>query len=335
MFGAGLIKLRGDECWTELRCLDFHYETQPNPGPLSPLFHFAPAWTRTAGVLLNHLAELIAPFGVFGPRRVRLVAGIVIVTFQSILILSGNLSFLNWLTLLIALACFDDGVFLRLVPRTHRPRLLSLKLAVAEPSRARRMTLLGLAIAIGALSLNPIVNLLSSRQLMNASFEPFNLVNTYGAFGSVSRERHEVVLEGTLGTPDDPNAVWREYEFPCKPGDVQRRPCLITPYHYRLDWQLWFAGLSNFQREPWIVHLAYLLLRGEPTLKSQLALDPFPDRPPRFVRARLYRYTFAPLGVRGVYWQRERIDEYLQPLSLGHVDFRRFLQRHGWLAAEP
>jgi hypothetical protein len=335
MFGAGLIKLRGDECWTELRCLDFHYETQPNPGPLSSLFHFAPAWTRTAGVLLNHLAELIAPFGVFGPRRVRLVAGIVIVTFQSILILSGNLSFLNWLTLLIALACFDDGVFLRLMPRAQRSRLLSLKRAAAEPSRARRMTVLGLALVIGALSLNPIVNLLSSRQLMNASFEPFNLVNTYGAFGSVSRERHEVVLEGTSGAPDDPNAVWREYEFPCKPGDVRRRPCLITPYHYRLDWQLWFAGLSNFQREPWIVHLAYQLLRGEPTLKSQLALDPFPDHPPRFVRARLYRYTFAPLGERGVHWHRNLIDEYLQPLSLDHVDFRHFLEMHGWLAAEP
>jgi hypothetical protein len=242
---------------------------------------------------------------------------------------------LNWLTLLIALACFDDGVFLRLMPRAQRSRLLSLKRAAAEPSRARRMTVLGLALVIGALSLNPIVNLLSSRQLMNASFEPFNLVNTYGAFGSVSRERHEVVLEGTSGAPDDPNAVWREYEFPCKPGDVRRRPCLITPYHYRLDWQLWFAGLSNFQREPWIVHLAYQLLRGEPTLKSQLALDPFPDHPPRFVRARLYRYTFAPLGERGVHWHRNLIDEYLQPLSLDHVDFRHFLEMHGWLAAEP
>lgn len=335
MFGAGLIKLRGDACWTELRCLDFHYETQPNPGPLSALFHFAPAWTRTAGVLFNHLAELIAPFGVFGPRRVRLVAGIVIVTFQSILILSGNLSFLNWLTLLIALACFDDGVFARLVPARYRSRLLSLRRDMAEPSRARRMTLLGLAIGIGALSLNPLVNLLSSRQRMNASFDPFRLVNTYGAFGSVSRERHEVVIEGTRDTPDDPAAVWREYEFPCKPGDVRRRPCLITPYHYRLDWQMWFAGLSNFQREPWIVHLAYQLLRGEPALKTQLAVDPFPDRPPRFVRARLYHYTFAPLGERGTFWHRELMDEYLQPLSLDHVEFRQFLDRHGWLTPEP
>lgn len=335
MFGAGLIKLRGDACWTELRCLDFHYETQPNPGPLSAWFHSAPAWTRTAGVLFNHLAELVAPFGVFGPRRVRLVSGIVIVTFQSILILSGNLSFLNWLTLLIALACFDDGVFRRLMPRRFHPRLLSLRRECGEPSRARRMTLLGLAIVIGALSLNPLVNLLSSRQLMNASFDPFNLVNTYGAFGSVSRERHEVVLEGTSGSPDDPSAVWREYEFPCKPGDVRRRPCLITPYHYRLDWQMWFAGLSNFQREPWIVHLAYLLLRGEPTIKSQLAFDPFADRPPRFVRAQLYRYRFAPLRERGVHWQRERLDEYLAPLSLEHPEFRRFLAQHGWLDSEP
>jgi hypothetical protein len=166
---------------------------------------------------------------------------------------------------------------------------------------------------------------------MNSSFNPFLFVNTYGAFGSVERIRHEVVLEGTGGDASDPRAVWQEYEFPCKPGDVRRSPCLITPYHYRLDWQLWFAGLSSFQREPWIVHLAYQLLRGEQGIKRLLARDPFPERPPRFVRARLYRYRFARDRARGQYWERELEDEYLRPLWLGHPDFRRFLARNGWL----
>ncbi|HXK19741.1 MAG TPA: lipase maturation factor family protein, partial [Polyangiaceae bacterium] len=116
MFGAGLIKLRGDACWTDLTCLAYHYETQPNPGPLSPYLHAAPLWFHKLGTLFNHLVEVIAPFGVFGPRPVRAVAGTLIVVFQSILIASGNLSFLNWLTLLIALACFDDAQILRILP---------------------------------------------------------------------------------------------------------------------------------------------------------------------------------------------------------------------------
>lgn len=331
MLGAGLIKLRGDPCWRELRCLDYHYETQPNPGPLSYYFHFMPAWTHTAGVLFNHLAELIAPFGVFGPRRVRILAGAVIVLFQTLLILSGNLSFLNWLTIVIALACFDDGVFSRLLPALWRRRLDGLRRSLRAPSRGRRVASAAIGVLVGLLSLGPVVNLLSERQHMNDSFNPFDFVNTYGAFGSVERTRHEVVISGTRGDPEDPRTVWREYEFPCKPGDIHRPPCLITPYHYRLDWQMWFAGLSNFEQEPWIVHLAYQLLRGDPSPKTLLAKDPFPERPPLYVRALLYTYRFAPSHAKGQYWERELEGTYLQPLSLHHRQFLRFLDAYGWL----
>ena len=69
---------------------------------------------------------------------------------------------------------------------------------------------------------------------MNTSYEPFRIVNTYGAFGSVTKNRTEVVLEGTWDEdPKSPNANWMEYDFPCKPGDLTQRPCLISPYHYR------------------------------------------------------------------------------------------------------
>jgi hypothetical protein len=331
MFGAGLIKIRGDDCWRELRCLDFHYETQPNPGPLSYYFHFAPAWTHTAGVAFNHLAELVAPFGVFGPRKLRIAAGAVIVVFQSILILSGNLSFLNWLTILVALACFDDGVFRRLLPARLRRRVADVAASLQEPSRGRRAATWAIGILVGVLSLGPVVNLLSERQHMNDSFNPFDFVNTYGAFGSVERARHEVVLEGTQDDGHLPEARWREYEFPCKPGDRERPPCLVTPYHYRLDWQMWFAGLSNFEQEPWIVHLVYELLRGDPLVKTLLARDPFPGAPPRFVRARLYTYSFAKGRPGGRYWDRTLESEYLEPLSLEHSGLRRFLAAYGWL----
>jgi hypothetical protein len=217
------------------------------------------------------------------------------------------------------------------VSAAKRVELAALREAALRASRSRRAVLVALGMVIGLLSLGPTVNLLSPRQRMNASFDPFGLVNTYGAFGSVGRVRHEVVLEGTSSPLPDERAVWREYEFPCKPGDVRRAPCLVTPYHYRLDWQLWFAALSDFEREPWIVHLAYKLLRGDRAIAPLLARDPFPEQPPRYVRALLYRYRFAPLDERGVYWRRELAGEYLRPLSLEHPDFRRFLAQHGWL----
>jgi hypothetical protein len=317
MFGAGLIKLRGDECWTNLTCLAYHYETQPNPGPLSPLFHAAPLWFHRLGTAFNHLVEVVAPFGIFGPRPLRLISGSLIIAFQTILILSGNLSFLNWLTLIIGFACFDDQFLLRVLRGTSRRRLVGRleALSDARPSRARRGVLVALALVVGCLSLSPVVNLLSPRQAMNASFDPFNLVNTYGAFGSVSRERYEVVIEGTSAETADERAAWREYELPCKPGRVDQRPCWITPYHYRLDWQLWFVPLSPDYQRRWFLSLTHELLRNNARVLALFATNPFPERPPRFIRAAFYRYRFAPLGARET-WRREPAGEYLAPVSL-------------------
>jgi hypothetical protein len=329
MFGAGLIKLRGDTCWTDLTCLAYHYETQPNPGPLSPYFHAAPLWFHKLGTGFNHLVEVLAPFGVFGPQRLRAAAGALIVVFQAILIASGNLSFLNWLTLLIGLSCFDDQLALRAMPtrwREHWRARLS-PLADAVPSRGRRALSIALLIVIGVLSLNPIVNLLSPRQAMNASFEPFNLVNTYGAFGSVSRERYEVIIEGTSESTLDEHTKWREYALPCKPGRVDRRPCLVTPYHYRLDWQLWFVPLSPDYQRRWFLSLTNKLLHGDARVLALFAENPFPSRPPHFIRASFYRYQFAPLGSHDT-WQRSPAGQYLAPTSLDDPEFTDVLRAY-------
>jgi hypothetical protein len=329
MFGAGLIKLRGDACWADLTCLAYHYETQPNPGPLSPWFHAAPLWFHRLGTAFNHLVEVVAPFGVFGPRPVRHAAGGLIVVFQALLILSGNLSFLNWLTLFIALACFDDALWARLLPGGVRATFLArlAALSEAQPSRPRRAATIALSLVIAGLSLNPVVNLLSPRQAMNASFDPFDLVNTYGAFGSVSRERYEVVIEGTSAAELDENTVFVPYELPCQPGRVERSPCWITPYHYRLDWQLWFVPLAPEQQQRWFLSLVAHLLRGDPGVRSLFAVDPFPTRPPRFVRAVFYRYRFAPLGSRET-WQREAAGQYLAPTSLHDPELRDALRAY-------
>src|SRR6185295_1514456 len=240
MLGAGLIKLRGDPCWRDLTCLYYHYETQPIPNPLSRTFHFMPRWFHRAGVLFNHLAELVAPWFAFWPRVARHVAGATMLGLQLILILSGNLSFLNWLTVVPILACFDDGLLRRVLPRRLVARA-DRAAAEAAPSRAQSVVTWALVALVAVLSVAPVQNLLSHRQAMNTSFEAFELVNTYGAFGTVGRVRPEIVFEGTDDVTIGPDTQWREYEFRCKPGDVHRRPCVISPWHYRLDWQIWFA----------------------------------------------------------------------------------------------
>jgi hypothetical protein len=334
MLGAGLIKLRGDPCWRDLTCLYYHYETQPIPNPLSRLLHFMPHWFHRFGVLWNHFVELVVPWFGFGPRLSRHLAGALLASFQVILILSGNLSFLNWLTIVPAIACFDDSILRRVLPR---PLVLRAERAASEarPSRPQLVAAWCLVAMVVVLSYEPVLNLLSERQVMNTSFNRLHLVNTYGAFGSVGRERNEIVFEGTGDAVITDRTQWREYEFKCKPGDPKRRPCIVSPYHHRLDWQIWFAAMSSFQEHPWTLHFVWKLLQNDPGTLGLLAGNPFPDDPPRFIRAQLYRYEFAPPGnPGGAWWKRTPIGEWLPPLSAEHPGFRRALALNGWLSGE-
>jgi hypothetical protein len=329
MFGAGLIKLRGDDCWRELTCLKFHYETQPIPNPVSPYLHNFPEWFHKSGVLFNHFVEIVLPFFVFGPRRARLGAGILLVFFQVFLIISGNLSFLNWLTLIPMFACFDDR-FLRLcLRRGNKDRGQR-----TQPlSRSKRVTLIALTVLVAVLSLNPISNLVSAKQVMNTSFDSLSLVNSYGAFGTVGKVRHEIIFEGTTDKDITELTRWRAYEFPCKPGDPMRRPCVSGSYQRRLDWQIWFAAMSDPQSEPWTVHLIWKLLHNDEGVLSLLANNPFPDTPPYSIRAVLYRYEFAPLDdMSGAWWKREIVRAWLPPLSRDDPRLKQFLTAYGWHA---
>jgi hypothetical protein len=325
MFGAGLIKMRGDPCWRDLTCLIYHYETQPVPHVLSWLLHQAPPWFHRIGTAVNHFVELIVPWFLLAPRaRLRHWAAGLTIAFQVTLILSGNLSFLNWLTIAVALGCIDDAFWVRVLPAALARRAAR----ESRPARVRFGVQLGLSCLILFLSISPVVNMLSPHQRMNTSFEPLNLVNSYGAFGSIGRERDEVIVEGTSDAAPGPDARWVEYEFKCKPGSVARRPCWITPYHYRLDWQMWFAAMSDIESEPWLVHMVYKLLQNDRGVLSLLAQNPFPNRPPRFIRAERYRYQFTRFGTRD-YWRRERVDAYMPPLSAEDPRLLQYLGQYG------
>jgi hypothetical protein len=325
MLGAGLIKLRGDPCWSELTCLDWHFETQPVPGPTSRLLHFAPQWVRHGGVLFNHFVELVAPWLVFAGRRPRLVAAVAFVAFQAALIGSGNLSFLNWLTIVPCLACFDDAFLRRLLPARWRPD----RDPAARPGKATTVTSWVLAAIVAWLSIDVVLNLAGTRQSMNRSYDRLHLVNTYGAFGSVGRTRPELVIEGS-----NDGETWQAYEFPCKPGDPSGRPCLVTPYHYRLDWLLWFAAMEaersgGLQREAWVLQLVHHLLRGDPETLGLLARDPFEGRPPVLVRVRLFQYRFAPPGS-GVWWTRQEVGTLIRPVAVDDEALLDALREHGF-----
>jgi hypothetical protein len=302
-FGAGLIKLRGDPCWRDLTCLQYHHETQPMPNPLSWFFHHLPPVLHRVEVLANHGTQLVVPWLLFAPQPVAGAAATVVVVTQGWLLLSGNFSWLNVLTMTLAFAAMD----LRGTP----PHL-------SAPGW-HQVLVVGVALVVVVLSWWPVRNLLGRRQAMNASFNQLHLVNTYGAFGSVTKVRYEIVIEGTIDLSPGPDTEWREYEFKGKPGDVRRRPPQVAPYHLRLDWLMWFAALSPAYAGSWFGPLLQKLLEGDgPTLKL-LRHNPFQDQPPVLVRARLYRYRFTSRAERrqtGAWWDRVLVGEYTPPVSL-------------------
>jgi hypothetical protein len=314
-FGAGLIKLRGDRCWRDLTCMDFHHETQPMPNPLSWFFHHLPRPLHRAETIGNFVAQLVLPFGLFLPQPVATVAALLMIATQLYLVVSGNYAWLNWVTIVVMTAAIADPVLQAFVPG-----LATVPASAFGPAPAWfTVAVLGLTLLVVALSWFPVRNLLSPRQAMNASFDPFRLVNTYGAFGSVSRVRDEVVVEGTDAEVVDAGTTWREYEFKGKPGDVRRMPRQVAPYHLRLDWLMWFLPLSSRYGERWFVPFLVRLLEGDRPTLALLRRNPFPDRPPRFVRAQLYRYRFTSWRERretGAWWVRTPLGEYVQPVRL-------------------
>uniref|UniRef100_A0AAX7TLT4 Lipase maturation factor n=1 Tax=Astatotilapia calliptera TaxID=8154 RepID=A0AAX7TLT4_ASTCA len=334
MLGAGLIKIRGDKCWRDLTCMDYHYETQPVPNPMSYYIHRSPWWFHRFETLSNHFVELIVPFFTFLGRRLCMVNGAIQILFQVVLIVSGNLSFLNWLTIVPSLACFDDASlgFLFRSGAGAKKAVLEIQ---SEDVAGLPATPAHIVHTFFTKKYIPVVtNLLSSRQVMNTSFDPLRIVNTYGAFGSITKERTEVIFQGTLSPdPKDPEALWEEYQFMCKPGDVYRRPCLLSPYHYRLDWLMWFAAFQTYEQSEWVIHIAGRLLSNDSTVLSLLDHNPFQGRDsPRWVRGEHFRYKFSQPGsasaAQGKWWLRKRIGAYFPPVNLEGL--RGYFQSRNW-----
>lgn len=306
-FGAGLIKMRGDRCWRDLTCMDFHHETQPMVNPLSWYFHNAPEIYHRLETAFNHFVQLIVPFFYFAPQPFASIAGGLTVSTQLYLMLSGNYSWLNLLTIVLGFSTLSDG-FLN--------SLLELPAASTSPIGTVHLgAVLLVSLSTVALSYYPVKNMLSKRQKMNAGFNRLNIANTYGAFGSVTKTRYQIVIEGTTEEDPDEND-WEEYEFYGQPVDVSETPPQIAPYHLRLDWQLWFSAMRPKPQRPWFNSFMRKLAEEEEDV-LKLLRKPF-DEPVEKVRAKRYSYEFTSPEEReetGDTWKREELGVFYPPVS--------------------
>jgi len=326
--GAGLIKIKADSCWRDLTCLYYHYETQPIPNPLSRFLHFMPKIFQKFSVLWNHLIELVVPFFVFYPATARYTAGILLISFQFILMATGNFSFLNWIAIVPCIACFDDDFFKKILPVPF--------LKMAGKSRRRLYKLqhwssVALLMVVLWLSIPVVENLTSHNQIMNASFNRLDFVNTYGVFGAIGRQRFELIIEGTNDETINSQTRWKEYEFKYKPGNIYRQLPVIAPYQPRIDWQIWFAAMESPNENPWLIHMVWKLLHNDKGTLSLLSNSPFPDNPPSYVRIQFYKYEFTnPQDNSGAYWKRNLIGTWIPPVSKSTPELRQYIQAYGW-----
>jgi predicted DCC family thiol-disulfide oxidoreductase YuxK len=319
MFMSGMVKLvSGDPNWWNLSALSYHFLTQPLPTPLAWYAAQLPPVVLKVVTGTALFIELVLPFFIFFPRRLRFVAAFGILLLQSGILATGNYNWFNLQTMLLCLPLFDDAALQRLLPRRF-PALLR------APAAPRRALSRGGALVFGAVSaILVFVSLVQMDERFGGSppaafravegfIEPLHLVSSYGLFAVMTTERDEVVIEGS-----DDAVEWREYAFRYKPGDVMRRPPWNIPHQPRLDWQMWFAALDDPRHLRWFSHFLERLLENDSAVTALLAGNPFPDHPPKYVRALFYRYTYAAAGEqpRGRWWDRHLLGMYFPAVSL-------------------
>ncbi len=312
MFASGVVKLLHDDpnnpTWQQLTALTYHYETQCLPPWTAWYAHHLPLWWQQLSCALMFVIELAVPFLIFGPRTARLAAAVALIGFQLLIIATGNYTFFNWLTITLTLMLCDDRAFAAVLPARivhaadpdrRRPPPHPFRTVVALPCM---LLLLAASTCTFARQMAGGEIVPSAGRALLERLEPLRSVNGYGLFARMTTVRNEIVIEGS-----DDGTTWLPYELPWKPGDVTRRPTFVAPHQPRLDWQMWFAALTPARANPeqWFARLLGRLLEGEPEVLALFASNPFPDGPPRFVRAVVWEYHFTDPGdASGAWWRR-------------------------------
>jgi predicted DCC family thiol-disulfide oxidoreductase YuxK len=333
MFESGCVKLlSGDPNWRNLTALTVHYETQPLPTWVAWYVHQLPGSVQKASTLLMFFVELLVPFLIFAPRRLRHFACLLLIALQLLIFLTGNYCFFNLLTIALCLLLLDDAALLKLPPARWRAFLSTPRLATAPRRRLnaqlstsgfhrwpRQLTvpLFCVTLAVSLLQFSFMFRLrLPWPAQITAVYQwlaPFRSLNNYGLFAVMTTTRPEIIIQGS-----EDGETWRDFEFKYKPGDVDRLPAFVEPHQPRLDWQMWFAALGNLQQNPWLLNFCGRLLLGSSEVLGLLGRNPFPNAPPRFIRAVVYEYHFTDFATRrrtGAWWRREFKGIYLPPIS--------------------
>jgi predicted DCC family thiol-disulfide oxidoreductase YuxK len=320
MFLSGAAKLlSGDRTWHNLSALSYYFQTEPLPTPLAwYAHHFSPTFL-TACTAATLVIEIGLPFLIFFPRRLRFVAAYGISFLEVLIILTGNYTFFNLLTITLCLVVFDDAAL-----RTALPQ--SLSAFVERHAKEVHPGEAGMFIVAAFALLTVFVGLVQLRMAFGSgvsdramwvanAIAPLRVVNTYGLFAVMTTTRPEIIVEGS-----DDAVHWSEYGFKYKPGDVMRAPRLNIPHQPRLDWQMWFAALGSATENPWFTRFLERLLENSPDVIALMATNPFPRRPPRYVRALVYDYRFSSPEEKkqtGAWWIRQPRGIYFPPIGLG------------------
>ncbi|HLI30874.1 MAG TPA: lipase maturation factor family protein [Terriglobia bacterium] len=321
VFLSGCVKLLShDPAWRNLTALDYHYETQPLPTPLAWYAFQLPRWFQKCSTASVFVAELFIPFLIFAPRRIRFVACGLLAGFQILIASTGNYAFFNLLTISLCVLLLDDHALRRALPRSLTKRLSPAVMNRKRPPAriaASAVLAAGILLASGSLIW---ITFFGARSTPHAALEladwvePLHVVSNYGLFAVMTTSRPEIIIQGS-----DDGMHWLDYEFRYKPGNLKKPPGWVAPYQPRLDWQMWFAALSTYRGNPWFVNLMIRLLQGSPQVLGLFAKNPFPDSPPRYVRAMVYDYRFTNFAERratGDWWQRKLEGSYFPMASL-------------------
>ena len=334
MFESGCVKLlSGDVTWRNLTALNYHYETQPLPTWLGWHAHHLPTWWHTTDVVLMYVIEILVPFFIFMPRRLRLAAFVLFLLLQAGIAATGNYGFFNILTIALSLLLLDDGIILNRIPKTAGERVNSwLELRggaparpvlwkfVASSGRILKGTVVVLILVITSVQLlkmfRPFAEIPNWAASLYYRAAPFRSINEYGLFRVMTTNRFEIIVEGSS---DGHN--WLPYEFKWKPGDLKQAPGFVEPHMPRLDWQMWFLPFGSYRnpRNAWFIYFCDRLLHGTPEVTRLLQTNPFFKAPPQYIRATFYEYHFTDAATRkrdATWWRREFKGLYCPVLTL-------------------
>jgi hypothetical protein len=319
MFMSGTLKLlSGDPTWRSLTALNYHYQTQPLPTPIAWYANQLPEAFQEFSVLVMFFTELVVPFLIFGSRRLRRLAALAIVFLQITIFLTGNYAFFNLLTMALCVFLLEDAMLPSWLPAALARRASAIAVGRKAPKLKHWVAVgvTGMILFVSGFQLFGFLGGSLPRPAQRALIwlSPFRMVNTYGLFAVMTTTRPEIIIEGS-----NDRQTWLAYEFKYKPGDVKRPLAWVAPHQPRLDWQMWFAALGASDAGRWMVNLMTRLQQGSPDVLALLGKNPFPDAPPRYVRAEIYNYRFTDfdtLRAEGAWWRRELVGVYVPAVPL-------------------